>query len=71
MPSTWPFRPYVDRSSTEGEDKIEQLYLHYSVEGYASQQAPSNAHLESLNLDTILNSAESCEGKTLLVEQII
>ena len=33
------------RSSTEGEDKIEQLYIHYSVEGYASQQAPSNAHL--------------------------
>ena len=71
MPSTWPFRPYVCRSSTEGEDKIEQLYIHYSVEGYASQQAPSNEHLESVDLDTIFYSADGCEGKTLLLEQII
>ena len=71
MPSTWPFSPYVYRSSTEGEYKIEQLYIHYSVEGYASQQAPSNEHLESVDLDTIFYSADGCEGKTLLLEQII
>ena len=36
-----------------------------------SKRLAMRTYLESVDLDTILNSADSCEGKTLLLEQII
>ena len=36
-----------------------------------SKRLAMRTYLESVGLDTILNSADSCEGKTLLLEQII
>ena len=37
----------------------------------SSKRLAMCTYLESVDLDTILNSADSCEGKTLLLEQII
>ena len=36
-----------------------------------SKRLAIRTYLESVDFDTILNSADSCEGKTLLLEQII
>ena len=36
-----------------------------------SKRIAMRTYLESVDMDTILNSADSCEGKTLLLEQII
>ena len=36
-----------------------------------SKRLAIRTYLESVDLDTILNSADSCEGKALLLEQII
>ena len=36
-----------------------------------SKRLAMRTYLESVDLDTILNSADNCEGKTLLLEQII
>ena len=36
-----------------------------------SKHLAMRTYLKSVDLDTILNSADNCEGKTLLLEQII
>ena len=36
-----------------------------------SKRLAMRTYLESVSLDTILNSADSCEGKTSLLEEIV